>query len=157
MDTISTRRFSQNFLATLAISFVAGVGLVALTLLFGYRTTFWLVCGLPLGSFIILWGLQSAPAELRSLGKQLCWWHFLWLFVFLSGQVFRIRDVAAIETNVFDFWALFRIILMGIVAVLLLYWVIFLHNHLGKSFFLGVVGFIAGYCVVWFVFNGWFV
>jgi len=155
MYAVGTRRFSQNFLATLASSFVAGVGLVSLLLHFGYTTMFWLVCGLPLGSFIILWGFQSAPAKLKSLRTQLRWWHFLWLLVFLSGLVFRIRDVAAIEANVLDFWSLYRIILMGIVAVVLLNRLVFRHTPWDESLFRGLIGLVTGYAMVSLVSTLW--
>src|SRR6266498_1158060 len=155
MYAIAIRRFSQNFLATLAISSVAGVGLVLLSFHFGYWTTFWLFCGLPLGSFIILWGLQSAPAKLKSLTTHLRWWHFLWLFVFLSGQVFRIRDVQSIQANPLDFWALYRVILMGIVAVVLVRRLVLRRTHWDKSFRQGLIGLVTGYAMVSLVSTLW--
>src|SRR5713226_600154 len=155
MYTIGIRRFSRNFLTTLAVSFVAGVGLVSLTLHFGYRNTFWLVCGLPLGFFIILWGLQSAPAKLKSFATQFRWWHFLWLLVVLSGQVFRVRDVEAIQANPLDFWAVYRVVLMSIVALVLLSRLVFRRTSWDESFFRGLIGLVTGYAMVSLVSTLW--
>jgi O-antigen ligase len=48
------------------------------------------------------------------------WWQILWLLVFISGLVFRDRDLHAIETDVVDGWAIFRIALVCVTAVVLL-------------------------------------
>lgn len=139
---------SQNVVIVLVSSFVAGVGLVLFTARFGYVAAVLAFCAVPLGSFILLWGLRSAPAKLKSLRLQLRWWHFLWLFVFLSGQVFRIRDVQSIQSNPLDFWALYRIGLMSIVALVLLDRLIFRHLPWDRSLFQGLFGLLTGYAIV---------
>jgi O-antigen ligase len=154
------KRSPQIFLTILVFSFVSGIGLALVTRQFGYSKTGWLLCGIPAG-FMFLWILQSARTQLKALYSQLCWWHFLWLLVFLSGLVFRVRNVAATEANVVDFWALYRIILMGIVAIALLHRLIFQRNSWDRSFFRGLIGLVSAYAMVslastlWSVYPMW--
>lgn len=48
------------------------------------------------------------------------WWHWLWLLVFISGLVFRIRDIETVQEAPLDAWAAGRMGLMGVVAIVLL-------------------------------------
>ena len=66
---------------------------------------------------------SAAPAALaksRALAARLRWWHWLWLLVFASGFVFRVRDIDMIQKTPLDAWAAWRVGLMGLVAVVLL-------------------------------------
>jgi O-antigen ligase len=68
-------------------------------------------------------GPSAAPAALaksRRLAAGLRWWHWLWLVVFASGLVFRTRDIDTLHEAPLDFWAVWRILLMGLVALVLL-------------------------------------
>jgi O-antigen ligase len=147
MYTIGHRRFLQNFLAPIAISSVTGWGLVALTFHFGYATTFWLVCGLPVGVFVLS-ALLPTLSKLKSLTLQLRWWHFAWFLIFLSGLVFRIRDVETIEAHLLDFWALYRIVLAGIVVVMLLGRLVIRHTPWIRSLVRGLIGLLSAYVLV---------
>lgn len=146
---------SQNVAIVLVISFVAGVSLTLFTARFGYVAAFLGFCIVPSGFFILFWGLSSAPTKLKSLRMQLRWWHFLWLFVFLSGQVFRIRDVASIQSNPLDVWALYRVGLMSIVALVLLDRLIFRHVPWDRSLFQGLISLLSGYAIISVVSTLW--
>jgi O-antigen ligase len=149
------RSSSQNVVVALVISFVVGVGLVLFTARFGYVAASLAFCAVPLGFVVLLWGLRSAAAKLETLRSQLRWWHFLWLFVFLSGQVFRIRDVASIQSNPLDVWALYRVGLMSIVALVLLDRLIFRHVPWDRSLFQGLISLLFGYAIISVVSTLW--
>jgi O-antigen ligase len=65
-------------------------------------------------------GAPAAIAKVRSLATRLRWWHWLWLLVYLSGLVFRVRDLDTARGSPLDVWAGWRIGLMGLVAVSLM-------------------------------------
>jgi O-antigen ligase len=64
--------------------------------------------------------LPAALAKVRRLATVFRWWHWLWLLVYTSGLVFRVRTTETIYDSPVDFWAGFRIGLMGLVAMVLL-------------------------------------
>lgn len=77
----------------------------------------------PATILTVVLAASAAPAALaksRHLAAGLRWWHGLWLLVFVSGFTFRGRDIDAIHEAPVDFWAGWRIGLMGLVAVVLL-------------------------------------
>jgi O-antigen ligase len=77
----------------------------------------------PITILIIVLAASAAPAALaksRSLAVGLRWWHWVWLLAFLSGLVFRIRDIDTIHKSALDGWAGWRIGLMALVALVLL-------------------------------------
>src|SRR5438309_1233074 len=82
------------------------------------------VLAIVLGTILITgFVVSTAPvvlAKSRTLAASLRWWHWLWLLVFLSGLVFRIRDIETIHDAPVDAWAAWRIGLMALVAVVLL-------------------------------------
>lgn len=63
---------------------------------------------------------KEAVARFRALRTQISWWHALWFLAFMSALVFRVRDTQDISDSAIDFWALYRIGLMGIVGLVLL-------------------------------------
>jgi O-antigen ligase len=62
----------------------------------------------------------AAIAKARTLVTRCVWWHWLWCLVFMSGLVFRDRSADTLRDAPVDFWAAWRIGLMGLVAVVLL-------------------------------------
>ncbi len=113
-----------------------------------------LVCVLPAS-------LGQAGTRFRDLRKRLTWWHVLWLFVFVSGFQFRLRNVQDIMKTAVDSGALYRIALMaitafGLVGSLALKQI----PGLGRSF-RGLVGLLTTYALVsaastiWSVYPAW--
>ncbi len=62
----------------------------------------------------------GALAKIRNLAAGFRWWHGLWFLLFVSGLTFRGRDIDTIRETPVDFWAGWRIGLMGLVAMVLL-------------------------------------
>src|SRR6201987_5282293 len=65
-------------------------------------------------------GLTQGARKIIRLAKTLRWWHGLWLLIYASGLVFRIRNVHTIENEAVDNWAMFRIALITLTALILL-------------------------------------
>ena len=98
--------------------------------------------GIPL-LFLVLRSLPDITSRIRILAGKLQWWHFLWLIIFLSGCVFRIRSDENIESNPIDYWALYR---LGLVTLAFLVLTIRLANKKTswiRSLFVGVIGLLA--------------
>src|ERR1700689_5643871 len=53
--------------------------------------------------------VRTISRELVSLTKSFTWWQALWLLMFLSALVFRVRDEYDIHQSALDGWAMFRI------------------------------------------------
>jgi len=106
--------------------------------------------------FAAIYGL----GKLRRLRKQLAWWHGVWLLLLLSSLVFRIRDMHAIESQVVDVWAVYRILLVAI-SVLLLLFCTFKRSGWTCVLVRGLTGALAAYvlvCIVstlWSVYPAW--
>lgn len=62
---------------------------------------------------------KEAMTRFRALRRHISWWHVLWFLAFTSALVFRVRDTQDISDSAIDFWALYRIGLMGIVGFVL--------------------------------------
>lgn len=90
----------------------------SLTLYIGYLYTFALALLLP-AALAFLHGGHAPLVRLRHLVLHLRWWHILWVLVFSSGLVFRVRDVAHIQSNPVDASAGYRLCLMIIVGLVL--------------------------------------
>lgn len=73
----------------------------------------------PLGLVTLVRGFRRGLRLLRNLTEHLRWWHVLWMLIFASALVFRVRGVNQIEQNPIDAWALYRIGLELIVAAAL--------------------------------------
>jgi hypothetical protein len=154
------RQLNLNIFFIVITSLFMGLSIVVLSLRFDYSTLFIFVFGLPLG-LLIFKVLPIAISKIKNLTVQLRWWHILWLFVFLSGLVFRTRDVETIQESSIDFWAFYRIGLMILVAFVLLEQLIIRRLIWIKSLFYGLIGLLAGYALMnmistlWSVYSTW--
>jgi O-antigen ligase len=112
------------------------------------------VLGVPTSILILRWIIVSS-FRLKDLLIQLKWWHYLWLLVFISGLVFRIRDTNEAQSNPLDLWALFRISIMGFVGYVLLVRLAMKKTDWLPSLFKGSIGLLAGYTFIAIISTLW--
>lgn len=105
------------------------------------------VLGIPTAVLLIR-SILISSFRLKELFIQLKWWHYLWLLVFLSGLVFRIRDTHSIHQNPIDLWALYRMGIVGLVGFVLIVRLAMRKTDWLSSFFQGSVGLLAGYAII---------
>ncbi|MGH9773799.1 MAG: O-antigen ligase family protein [Candidatus Acidiferrales bacterium] len=111
--------------------------------------------------FVILRHAKQRTGHYRDWRKSFTWWHWLWLCLFLSGIVIRVRDVHDIEQTVVDPWAAFRIVLIGIAALVLLVRLALRKEFWLASIFRGLLGAITVYGLfsvissLWSVYPAW--
>ncbi|MBZ5516216.1 MAG: O-antigen ligase family protein [Acidobacteriia bacterium] len=113
----------------------------------------------------ILWlffsEMRQAVPGLAALKRAFQWWHGLWLLAFLSMLVFRVRGVGDIAENPLDTWAMFRVAVEAIVALLLLLRLALRRTEWLGQMFRGLVGAMAVYGLVavastlWSVYPAW--
>src|SRR5258708_31443642 len=63
----------------------------------------------------------GAFTRVRSLGRNVRWWHWLWACLFFSDFVFRMRDVQSIQDDPLDAWAIYRVALVGLAGLVLMF------------------------------------
>ena len=128
------------------------------------RGTLATVICLLLVSPIAFWApfaLGQGARNFSTLRKQLAWWHVLWLLVFLSGLVFRRRDLQDIREVPVDLWAAYRIALVSITAMVLLLRLTLRQTDWIRTLFRGLVGALAIYASVsivstlWSIYPAW--
>ena len=73
------------------------------------------------------------------------WWQVAWLVLFLSGLIFRARTAAEISDSPVDAWALYRIVCVGIVALILFVRLTLRRTNWLPFVFSGVIGLFALY------------
>lgn len=119
-----------------------------------------IVVGIPFGLF--LWA--SLPSELTKLGNlflQFRWYHFVWVLVFLSGLVFRVRSAEAIKDNPLDILALYRFVLMAFAGLVVTFHLFLQQSGGARSLCRGIIGFMVGYSLIclcstfWSVYPAW--
>jgi O-antigen ligase len=118
-------------------------------------------------SGILVGGLVLPPAGARALSgirglvRQLRWWHWLWALLFFSDLVFRARDAQSVRDNPLDAWALYRVILVGLAGMVLLWRAATRRGEWVRSLFSGMVLIMAAFPLVgilstaWSVFPAW--
>ncbi len=142
-----------------SIYLLVGLTLGVLILAFGYVALV-VISALPLGLLVIK-AFPVGVAKVSATIKQFRWFHVLWILVFLSGLVFRIREADAAVENPLDFWGLFRIGLVGIVAFVLLYRLVMRQPDWLNFFVKGYMGFLACNAILavfstfWSVYPAW--
>jgi len=124
----------------------------------------WVLIGLIVimpGSAFMLAAVRQACRKCRHFSARLSPWHALWALIFLSGLVFRNRDVQTLKVAPIDLWAVYRIILVSLVAFTLMVHLALRRREWLPSLFRGIVGVMAAYalvCVVstvWSVYPAW--
>jgi O-antigen ligase len=115
----------------------------------------------PIFLLLLLVGLRSGLGHWRALRAHLSWWHVLWLLIFASALVFRVRGVYQIEQNPVDAWAMYRIGLELIVVAALFARLALRRTPWLGSMFRGFVGVLTAFGLVelastaWSVFPAW--
>jgi O-antigen ligase len=106
-------------------------------------------------------GIAEAIRKFKRLLNTVTWWHWVWLLVLCSGFVFRIRDLREINDNPVDSWAVFRITLEVIVALVLAVRLVGAQRSWMRFMFRGLVGVLTVYgmaCLastLWSVYPAW--
>jgi O-antigen ligase len=96
----------------------------------------------------VLWGVRAGVPMLRELLPRLRWWHLLWAALFLSFFTFRVRDTEALAENPLDPWGMYRVGLVGIVAVALLLRLATKATNTLAALSSGAVGWLVAYGLV---------
>lgn len=116
----------------------------------------------PVAAVMGVFAARTAIRGWSPLWRRLKWWHGLWLVMFVSGLVFRIRDVQDINQDPADAAALFRIALEALLAFVLMTRLALRRGPSWlSSLFQGLTAALAVYslaCVVsslWSVFPTW--
>lgn len=113
---------------------------------------------------LLLFGAFAIPpalANLRELHSHLTVWHWLWMLLFVSGLVLRVRDVQDIQSSPTDAAAGFRIVLVSLVGFYLLIVLGLRRNDWFMSLFRGLPAALAIYALVsavstiWSVYPPW--
>lgn len=99
--------------------------------------------------------VRTISRELVNLKKSFTWWQGLWLLMFLSALVFRVRDEYDIHQSALDGWAMFRIGLDAIVGLVLIQRLLTGKTHWTRSLFSGLIGIMAVYPLICLVSTSW--
>src|SRR3989338_180241 len=86
---------------------------------------------------------------------QIYWWQIVGTLIFLSGLVYRRRDIGMIQENLLDPSALYRVVLMGLVFWLLLARLIIKRLSWFRSLLRGIVGLLTGYVMICMLSSLW--
>jgi hypothetical protein len=114
----------------------------------------------PAIAFAVI-GLRQGASYLPEFWSGWSVGHLLILFLFISTLVFRVRDVAAVESSPVDAWAVLRLGPEAIVAGILLYQLLSHRTPWLRSLFRGLIGALAIYGLVctlssvWSVYASW--
>jgi hypothetical protein len=79
------------------------------------------ILGAPLVLAILLKAWGRAWAKWRVLKQELRWWHWLWFALLASGFVFRVRDANTAKESPVDGAALYRLGLVALTALVLIW------------------------------------
>ncbi len=99
--------------------------------------------------------LTPAIGQAANILKSITWWQVLWFFIFVSGLVFRERDVQATEAEPLDTWALFRISLMALTAIVLLVRLALRRTPWLQQLVRGIIAALSAYCLVCLISSLW--
>lgn len=116
---------------------------------------------LPLLSFFGPAACRQTWGFVGDLRKHLAWWHWLWLLLFLSYLNFRPRSAQDIQGTPVDTWALYRIVLVALVACVLGARLAVRKGEWLGPLFRGLPGLLSAYVLVslvstlWSVYPAW--
>ncbi len=105
--------------------------------------------------------LRKALSLFNELRTSLRWWHGLWLLIFASALVFRVRGAGDIQQNPVDAWAVYRIGIEVLVCAILFLRLALRRTSWFGSMFRGFVGILSAFGVVelassaWSVYPAW--
>ena len=94
-------------------------------------------------------------AAWEMLRDRLAWWHGLWLLLFVSSLVFRIRDVHDAKAVPIDAWALLRLLPEALVGLVLISRLLSGRTPWLRPLFRGLVGALAIYALISVVSTAW--
>jgi O-antigen ligase len=134
--------------------------LLGFLILLSTFASYLLIMVAPLGVLAILI-LPECYSKVTRLCQELRWWHYLWAFMFLSGLVFRIRDTSTMADSPLDPWALYRMFLMTLIGIVLVYQLVINRTDWIRSLSQGLPALLTGYAasclisVTWSVYPTW--
>ncbi|WP_454061656.1 O-antigen ligase family protein [Candidatus Nitrospira salsa] len=111
--------------------------------------------------FLVFWAFPLLLSKLKHLWTCLNLWHWLWFLSLLSGLGFRIRDATSSSENPLDAWALYRIFLVAIIGIIVIYQLTFKHVDWPSTLSRGPLGLLGLYSLfslastIWSVYPGW--
>jgi O-antigen ligase len=105
--------------------------------------------------FIVLPAAGNLVKESAKLANSFTWWQGLWLIMFLSGLVFRVRDESDIQQSALDGWAMYRILLDLIVALVLVKRLLTGKTLWVRPLCRGLIGIMAVYPLICAVSTTW--
>ena len=109
----------------------------------------------PAALLVLILGAYQAWCGIGELRHKLVWWHGLWVLIFVSSLVFRIRDAADAQSLPIDGYATLRILPEGIVALFLLVHFLNKGSSLRRSALQGMVGVLSIYGLVCLISTFW--
>jgi hypothetical protein len=116
---------------------------------------------IPCALIVLILALRKGIGLLAGLRVRLTWWHWLWLMIFASALVFRVRGAEDIHQDPVDAWAVYRIILEFVVGSILFMRLALRRTSWIGSLFRGFTGVLACFAFVqlastmWSVFPAW--
>ncbi len=116
-----TSALRREFVLLAAIVLMSAAALVWLGNSYSATAAAGLVMGGAVGVVLVPAIVLQAWARVRNLGKSLHWWHWIWAFLFLSELVFRQRDAQTLRDDPLDAWAIYRVSLVGLSGLVLMW------------------------------------
>jgi O-antigen ligase len=147
MNRISRYAGFKPVIAVLAGSFLIILCILLISNRFEDHILLLAALGLP-AVLLIVRAIFVSSFRLKTLISQLHWWHMLWLLVFISGLVFRVRNTYVAQDSPIDFWALFRMGIMGFVGLVLVVRLAMKKTNWLSSLFRGTIGLLAAYAII---------
>ncbi|MBZ5719906.1 MAG: O-antigen ligase family protein [Acidobacteriia bacterium] len=119
-----------------------------------------ILLGPPLAIYGYVAVRQGYYGELTMV-RGLTWWHWMWVIIFFSGLVFRTRTATTIYNSPVDSAAVYRMVLVTLVAFWLLGRLFTRQTHWVESLFRGMVGCLTIFALysavttIWSVYPLW--
>jgi hypothetical protein len=108
-------------IAVLGFVLTSGLFWVALNFpRFGIAAVIAIIVIVPLALISAATAIPRLSRKVSSVWSKLHWWHALWVLLYISTLVFRVRDQEATQAQPLDAWTLLRIIPEMIVALWLM-------------------------------------
>ena len=105
-----------------------------------------LVIVVPVVGLLVPGAVRKTIRLISNLRPNLRWWHGLWLLLYLSALLFRVRTDTDIQESLLDPWAVYRVVSVGVTAAVLAGRLLFQKTAWFGSILRGSVGAMAAYC-----------